>query len=444
MKRKIFYVLLFIIFFLVLTFVYNAFRIDVLTNFSYSYAIRKGEIPYNDFNLIVPLFSPFFYLIASNSLLSFNIFQSLNLTIMCYYIIKLLNKKFIFILLILFTPIFMFPSVMYQGYNFILLLEFILLIYFEKNNFSDKFIGIFLGIIILTKHTLGILLLFPTLIYYHNDLKKVLKRYLYTMIPLFIFFIYLIMTKSLSNFFNLCFLGLLDFGNNNTNLDYLCLILSLKSLFSFKRALIYSIFSYIKKKNIKFLYLLIFFFMVIPIIDYYHTSFLIIAFFVVFLGEVRVNNKLYILANILVFIIPIVYVYLQFSQIDLEIANFPNYPLMINRSERIHSIKKLQKYLAKSKNVIYLMPASNNIIQKIIFDKKISYYDIQYQGNYGYNGVQKILNKLKREKKVLLVVDNNDYSSDPFSQNIPDFKLYVQKNCQKIKDIDNYTIYYKE
>ena len=51
-------------FFLALVFIFTLSRGDTFVNYGFSYAISKGEIPYKDFNLVIPLFGPFIYSIG--------------------------------------------------------------------------------------------------------------------------------------------------------------------------------------------------------------------------------------------------------------------------------------------------------------------------------------------------------------------------------------------
>ena len=88
MTKKIHpYLKLFFLFFLFLFGFYCSYLstgIDFYTNYGFSYAISIKEIPYLDFNMVVPPFSAFLYsipLFFNNSLLSYYIFQSLLLTI---------------------------------------------------------------------------------------------------------------------------------------------------------------------------------------------------------------------------------------------------------------------------------------------------------------------------------------------------------------------------
>ena len=62
-------------------------RGDTYVNYGFSYAILQGEIPYIDFNLVIPPFSPFFYsifLIFSKSILCFYLGQAILLAVLFY------------------------------------------------------------------------------------------------------------------------------------------------------------------------------------------------------------------------------------------------------------------------------------------------------------------------------------------------------------------------
>ena len=73
----------------------------------------------------------------------------------------------------------------------------------SKYSWSHYLIGFLLGITILTKHTVGLCLLFPSL-YYFKEKKVLLKRVVGCLIPILVFVIYLITTNSFSSFINLC------------------------------------------------------------------------------------------------------------------------------------------------------------------------------------------------------------------------------------------------
>src|SRR5574344_779971 len=86
---------------------YNIFKGDSNVNYGFSYALSIGEIPYNDFNLIIPLFSPFLYsigMIFSKSLVVLYFEQAVLLTFMFKILFDILDKKAWIFFTILFFP----------------------------------------------------------------------------------------------------------------------------------------------------------------------------------------------------------------------------------------------------------------------------------------------------------------------------------------------------
>ena len=84
MKNNVKYIILFFVFLFSMIFVYIPFRMDTYVNYGFSYGIANGQIPYKDFNLIVPLFGPFIYsilLFFNKSILVFYIEQSILLVL---------------------------------------------------------------------------------------------------------------------------------------------------------------------------------------------------------------------------------------------------------------------------------------------------------------------------------------------------------------------------
>ena len=125
-KRTFFkYLFLFLYFFYALVLAYNLIRGDSYVNFGFSYAITRGEVPYVDFNLVIPPLAPWLYsilLFFRSSILVFYLEQALLLTLFFAVVFRLIgNKSWIyFILLSIPYPIAM-VSVLFPGYNFLLL-----------------------------------------------------------------------------------------------------------------------------------------------------------------------------------------------------------------------------------------------------------------------------------------------------------------------------------
>ena len=60
-KSNLKYLFLLIYFFYCLVLAYNLIRGDSYVNFGFSYAITRGEVPYVDFNLVIPPLAPWLY-----------------------------------------------------------------------------------------------------------------------------------------------------------------------------------------------------------------------------------------------------------------------------------------------------------------------------------------------------------------------------------------------
>ena len=159
-KRVVFkYIFLFVFFFIAQVFLFNIQRGDSYVNFGFSYALLRREVPYVDFNMVIPPFSPWLYsifLLFHSSILCLYIGQSLLLTILFYFLFKQFSQKawIFFLILSIPYPIAM-TSILFPGYNFLLFFLLVLIIYCEREHKSDYLIGFLLGLSFLTKQTVG-------------------------------------------------------------------------------------------------------------------------------------------------------------------------------------------------------------------------------------------------------------------------------------------------
>ena len=283
MKKVVKYGIIFAVFLFSILIAYHFFFGDSIVNYGFSYAIQMGEIPYRDFNLVLPLFSPFFYalpLFLYNSSLTFYITQAILLTVLFYLLEKKIeNNVYLFFFFIFLGYPLLLPTGLFPGYNFLLFFLIVLLGFLEEKKASDILIGFVIGLAILTKHTIGVFLILPSFFFYHRDLKKIGKRLLGACIPIVIFLLYLILTKTLSSFLDLCVFGLFDFANKNHG--RLSIILLLEFLICFG----YFIYSFHKEKKIETSYLFFSFLFILPILDEYHLSYFIYATMILLLSK---------------------------------------------------------------------------------------------------------------------------------------------------------------
>ncbi len=432
--KKLFpYIFLFIIFM-----IWNIFILPLDTDgvWSYGFAhnIYNGLIPYKDFNMVITPLYPFlisliFHLTGSNFLI-FSIINVIILLVIYYLLYKILgNKAWLIILIMFFFPHFL------GTYNWLLFLLFLLIILLEKEN-KDFYIGLVLSLIILTKQSVGICMLLPSLLYI-KDKTKILSRLKGFIIPIIIFIIYLITTNSLYNFYDLCIAGLFDFAGSNKN------FLNINLLFIVLMIIITIYFIIKNNKDINNYYLLTFYSITIPIFDLYHFKYSLFAFLVILLLNIKsVPEKLPY--KVITIIVILCITLISFKSINLQHISYPN------------NIKHFEyKYL--SNNVIKLTNDINKFInekgtQKIVFLNSNAYYfklvnnipikkiDLINMGNWGYNGSSKLLQEIKKYRNTYFIINkqelNKKYQTDKKALN------YIIENGQEIQKIGIYDVYF--
>lgn len=443
-KKNIKYLLLFVFFFLCLHFFYSSFQGDLVYNYGFSYAISRGEVPYRDFNMIIPPFGAFFYtiplLLFGTNLVIFNMFQALLLCILFYILFKLFNKNaYLFIPIICMAIPIPFVTSLFAGYNFLLLLELLVLIYLEKNKSNDYLIGLILGISILTKQTVGFCFCLVSLYYLIKEKKKVFKRIIGFLIPCIIFLLYLIFTKSLYQFFDMCLFGMFDFTSSNGKIMDYNFILYLMVL-SF---LIYKIFK--DKSNINNYYVLAFSTIAVPLFDYYHVTLAILSCLILFIDKVNIKYKEFTLGfNCFLFGIALALIWFSFKySFSPNITNFYGFEGKIMNSKLEKDVLAVNEYIKDNKDSNLIILGANAYFFKITNNLDITYYDLLNYGNHGYDGTNKLIEKIKKEKNPIFLINMSEYkdNSDDRQQINKDVMQYVIDNYCKEKKIGEYQIF---
>lgn len=441
------YGFLFLFFLYALMVSYNVFFGDTIVNYGFSYAIRRGEIPYRDFNLVIPLFSPFLYslsLIFFNNIISLYIMQAVLLVLFFELLERILDGKVYILLPLLFLgfPICLFAA-FFPGYNFILLFLIVLLIFLEKEDRNDYLIGFVIGLAIITKHTIGIFLILPSLVYLKRDFKKLLKRAVGIVIPCFIFLLYLIITRSVFSFFNLCILGIFDFANKNTTFNNVYLL----GIFLF--CLVYTLFSIVKRpREVINYYVLIGSLFVYPLLDNYHLAYFIILVLILILNNRKkeIENKRVIL-NSIIFSLFLngLWTVILFNLGNFEFKNYNNYVMRLMNSKMNEEYSLIDKYLKdKKKKFVLLGLGTENYFYKITNDMNITYFDLPNYGNYGYNGYKLMVKRFETLKDTIVLVNSNAVSEKTGQQYYKELALYVRNNFEHLEDVGEYEIYYRK
>ncbi len=433
-KTKIFvkYFLLFF-FFLFWNLIVQPINLDEIWNYGFAHNIYNGLIPYKDFNMIItPLFPiimslPFY--IFGSSLFVFHVEQAVLLTVIFYLLDSYLKEKSYLLLLFMIFPL----SIAFPSYNLFLFLLFLIIVKLEDMKANDYLIGLVLACFILTKQTVGLLMLLPSL-YYFKYPKKIVKRFIGCFIPIIFFIIYLLYFNSFFQFLDLCLFGLFDFVSNSKGVNI---------FFFFSILMIGLIFYFIKKDkyNIKNYYLLSFFSIVLPLFDLYHFQIFFIAFlFVVFL---ETDFKIYLNIRLFVFLLLIGLCIINlYYRIDGKVI-YPNnikyfeYRYLTGKyiqfSDSINQL--IEKY--DDKEIIFL--SADGYYFNIINDLKIDYLDLINTGNWGYNGSEKLLKVIKKKENCVFFVDKEEIGSN--KQTDQNVLRYVIENGVILEKKGNYLIY---
>lgn len=446
MKKYLKYLFLFLIFLVALLFNFSICRGDTFANYGFSYAISMGEIPYKDFNMVITPFSSFLYsigLLINKSILVYYIEQAILLVVLACFLEKLLGKKIylFYLFLCLIWPVSL-ASVIFPGYNFICFLLLIIIIYLENNKGNDYLIGILLGLIFCSKQTIGVCLFLPSFYFIiRKEYRSLFKRMGGFLIPCCILLIYLLITDSLYQFIDLCFLGLFNFGNTNSSYSWFYLLLFILGI----SYVIYRVFK--NKNNIINYYFLMYFIVSLPIIDYYHVSLFLAGVLFLFIYNLKIDNKYYKV------IVPLEgFLYLLGGAVTIlylgkpVVTMYNNFPLYLVNKKYDQNVKKLDGYLDTiSYDKVFLLRGSENYMFKIMNNMKITYYDLPNHGNYGYNGEEKIIKEISNMYNKLFIVDSElCKDEEKFQQYICEFKEEAIANSKLIKTIGNYQVYYRK
>lgn len=441
------FILLFFYVFYGFLFAYNLFFGDTIVNYGFSYAITRGEVPYVDYNLIVPLFSPLLYsfvLLISKSFFFYYMIQSFLVVLLFVVISFLLKEKWCLLLPIVFLG---FPiavvTILFPGYNFVLLFLLFLVIYCEIQKKNDYLIGFLLGLMFLTKHTLGIFFVLPTLFYWKQP-KKIGKRMIGWLLPFVVFLLYLVISGSLDEFLNLCIFGLFDFAGKNATLMNAWLLIP------FLMCLGYVIYCIFKKKNdILPYYIVISSLFVFPLFDGYHLSFFIFFTCFLFLYYCSFSNfSLFPYVFIFLLVLAAIWTMITFCFQNGEYSfySFSNYPFRYLRQSDVDSYQEVQEFMKDWDGEVVLFGlGTENYFYKITNNLDITYFDLPNYGNYGYQSFDFMVEKFESlPKNSVILVDCYAMEDDNNNQQYyKELAQYVVNHYVRLKSVGRYVAYVK-
>lgn len=429
-KKYISYLLLFLLNFFI-TFSFSCFFSNVsgdeVWNYGFSYNILQGLIPYRDFNMVItPLYSflgSIFLKIFGNYLFSLHILDSILIGIMMIMLFRMIKwNAFLIYPVLIFYPV---PS-----YNLLCLFWFfVILSLIHDGKEHNIIIGFLLGMLFLTKQNIG---LFLFIIYFFYSKEK-LKSIVSFLIPILVFLVYLIYFGAFSSFINYCFLGLLDFGEKNSNfVSYVFLGLEILLIFY----LVYKLAkSHFQDKEV--IYILGFQIFLYPIMDFYH---FLVCFSPVLYLFLR-DNKIISWVSVLLGFIMIIWSFNYFN--DRQIYYKNNFLYLRNESVLDFSELELTYFKYQELSDYQFFCFTNNYFYKLYMNIPITKYDLLNDGNMGYHGGERYVDEIDNmcsRGRCVFFIDENMYDSEDtqFSKEIFD---YVVNHYSKVEEYRAFSVY---
>ena len=442
--------LIFIFVFCLLVYEFSAYSIhfaDPEAMYAFSHAIKMGEVPYRDFNIIsTPLYAFIMTpgLFIFDNYLTFIIEQSILVTILFWFLFKSFDKKAWFALFALTMTAFMGIN---PTYNFMCFFFIAVLWHLEKEcSDKDLLIGVVIGLAILSKHTVGLPLILPMFIICFKDIKKLGKRILGICIPCFIFLIYLLINHALYDFINLSFLGLFDFRASNAILNYRLII------YSIIIGIIMIIIIFKNHKDKYNYYLLCGLLFVYPIFDMNHFGILFNCCAILIINYIKVKeinyfSKLSIVVTIIYSIVFFMIFIFSYPTVFYKGINHYQYTLGF-KSDYIQNKKAnklIDNYVEKANkdNKKYILLSGYSMFYNLTQDNKITYYDVLFYGNLGYNGTERMIKEIDSMKNTYVIVDMNSYIYKDDTQINKKIYKHVVNNYEMIDEKDVLRLYYK-
>lgn len=464
-------------------------NLDEIWNFNMARGIANGLVPYKDINMIItPLLSfitAIFLKIFGTEMFVTRILAAILAFINLFLEYRILKKlkvnpvtAKIFILVIAFI----FKDYFCLDYNFFVLTMGLIIILLELK-FHDKnstkhqiLVGLFGGFAICTKQSIGLLIcaviVLNKLYFVRNreNVKQVCKQIIFRvvgiMIPIIIFVVYLIGTKSFSYFLDYCIYGIQTFSNKKSYLDLmrsqslvgaLSIVIPIVIFVTIAENILFKI---TKKEKSNFytltIYSLPIFAIVYPIADDIHlliasmVTLVLLAYlmdvFIKFLSK-KINKDAS--KYVAEFFHIVTTLSILFFTASVEINNMDLLSSLSKYKEVEHfkyiyidnnlkkSIEEIDEYIVSQSKNVYILD-SNSALYMIPIDRYTKDYDLFLIGNLGAGGENAQIEKIKNEDAKYLIMNDN-YGLN--WQNPITVRAYIKQNLVKSETIGIFDVY---
>ena len=179
--------------------------------------------------------------------------------------------------------------------------------------------------------------------------------------------------------------------------------------------------------------------------DYYHVTLAILSCLILFIDKVNIKYKEFTLGfNCFLFGIALALIWFSFKYgFSPNITNFYGFECKIMNSKLEKDVLAVNEYIKDNKDSNLIILGANAYFFKITNNLDITYYDLLNYGNHGYDGTNKLIEKIKKEKNPIFLINMSEYkdNSDNRQQINKDVMKYVIDNYCKEKKIGEYQIF---
>ena len=410
---------------------------DESWSYGFAYNVATGLVPYQDFNMIIPPFFPFLFSIGLcfyKGILMFHIEQALMMTGICYMLERLVPKKYLLlVLLLLVTPCMVYNLPTYNTVCFFFILCLILL---EEKNHSDFWIGIILGLMILTKQSIGLVALLVGVYLVYGKKEKFIKRLWGFSIPLFLAGCYFIIAGNFFDFLDQCLFGMVDFSGNGQVFilrPLFCILFFVLFLFWWKRG------TYHKK----WLYAISFYSICLPLFDLSHFSLGAFSLLVVFLAHSREEFSPHQrLALILFIVMTPCATFLHTYRTGYFPSDILNHEYRYLDYDNYRNLSVLREYSEKHFDQKIVILSTSAYLFKLSSGIPIDKLDLINKGNWGIRGTEKIITEIQklRGSSTLFLINPEEALDNQIDKDVLNYVIRTGKKVDKVLYFDVYQL----
>lgn len=407
---------------------------DELFNYGFAKNILDGLTPYKDFNMIIP---PLFAYITSlvlkifgQKLIVYHIFTAIIIFLISYLSSKKIGKAaFSIYLLLLIYP--------YTGYNMFSLFLFFILLSLQEDDEKNFYLEpIIISLMILTKHTLGILVI-PSIIYS----KKKLKTFLVYVVSFLILLLYLLINNNLFEFIDYCILGMFSFTNDNGS--------SINFLFVVELIIIITLtYKLIKNKRKDYFYILMYQIVTFPIVNYIHfmISFIPVVYLIILENKDKFYFKWFSGVTAVSFFLCFTFMFLKDGEElglhSYEVNNFMEGRIVEGGTENY--IEVIDKYINRYEDYQPYIFSNLAYKTKLNLNLQINKFDLINNGNMGYKGGKGYIDEIEeycKDSKCIFFVNEVEMNDSKDNQTNQEILLHFSKKYQKVYSSNMFNIY---